>query len=118
MTRRFDVVKVLIFGAGMATGYVLGAKAGRQRYDQIVGMTKRVAGDPRVQHGAKVAARETASVAGTVGSAAGHAAADVGSKVVDKAKDVVGKGGDEVGPITAANSTGTTPLTRQSRTGT
>jgi hypothetical protein len=112
------VVKVFIFGAGMATGYVLGARAGRHRYEQIVGMTKRVAGDPRVQQGAKVAAKETAAVAGTVGAAAGHAAADVGGKVVDKAKDVVGKGSDdEVGPITAANSTGTTPLSRQARTG-
>lgn len=111
-------MKVLIFGAGVATGYVLGARAGRQRYEQIIGATKRVAADPRVQRGAKVAAKQTASVAGTVGAAAGHAAADVGGKVVDKAKDVVGKGDDEVGPITAANSTGTTPLARQARTGT
>ena len=28
--------KFLIFGAGAALGYVLGAKAGRRRYDQIV----------------------------------------------------------------------------------
>jgi hypothetical protein len=32
-----------------ATGYVLGARAGRERYDQIVSVARRVAGSQTVQ---------------------------------------------------------------------
>ncbi|MGN6609776.1 MAG: hypothetical protein ACTHMS_22535 [Jatrophihabitans sp.] len=34
---------------GGAVGYVLGAKAGRERYDQIVALARRVAGSQTVQ---------------------------------------------------------------------
>ncbi|MCD0446070.1 hypothetical protein LO763_20875 [Glycomyces sp. A-F 0318] len=36
--------------AGFAVGYVLGAKAGRERYDQIVDYTRRITGNDKVQH--------------------------------------------------------------------
>lgn len=39
-----------------AAGYVLGAKAGRQRYEQIRRITMRVKSDPRVQNAAHQAA--------------------------------------------------------------
>jgi hypothetical protein len=48
-----------------AAGYVLGAKAGRQRYEQIRRITMRVKSDPRVQsaaHQAAEMAREQAPV--------------------------------------------------------
>ena len=35
--------------AGFGAGYVLGARAGRDRYDQIVGKARGVWEDPRVQ---------------------------------------------------------------------
>lgn len=35
--------------AGFAVGYVLGAKAGRERYEQIVDYTRRVTGNDKVQ---------------------------------------------------------------------
>lgn len=38
--------------AGFAVGYVLGAKAGRERYDQIVDYTRRVTGNDKVQQAA------------------------------------------------------------------
>lgn len=41
--------------AGAAIGYVLGARAGRERYDQIVAKAKGFAGDPRVQQKAREA---------------------------------------------------------------
>ncbi|MDN5797637.1 MAG: YtxH domain-containing protein [Intrasporangium sp.] len=40
--------KIMILAAGIA-GYVLGAKAGHQRYEQIAGQAQRVWKDPRVQ---------------------------------------------------------------------
>jgi hypothetical protein len=39
----------LSFLAGMATGYVLGARAGRERYEQIKLTAQRLAGNPKVQ---------------------------------------------------------------------
>ena len=37
-------------------GYVLGARAGRERYDQIVALAQRVSGNPKVQQTARQAA--------------------------------------------------------------
>lgn len=37
------------FLAGMAAGYVLGAKAGRERYEQIKQAAQKLAGNPKVQ---------------------------------------------------------------------
>jgi hypothetical protein len=37
------------FVAGFAVGFIVGARAGRERYDQIVKYTKQVAGHPAVQ---------------------------------------------------------------------
>jgi hypothetical protein len=40
---------VIRFLAGAATGYVLGSRAGRERYEQIVRWSHRVADNPAVQ---------------------------------------------------------------------
>lgn len=40
--------KLVLLGVG-AAGYVLGAKAGRERYEQIVRAARRVRSDPQVQ---------------------------------------------------------------------
>jgi hypothetical protein len=37
---------------GFAAGYVLGSRAGRERYEQIRGGAQRLAGNPRVQRAA------------------------------------------------------------------
>jgi len=69
-----------------AVGYVLGTRAGRERYEQIKGMASKVKDDPRVQEKAQQAAdlaKEKAPVVkDKVQGAAGTAAAkvkDVGS---------------------------------------
>ncbi|TQL40370.1 hypothetical protein FB562_2704 [Homoserinimonas aerilata] len=41
--------KILIL-TGVAVGYVLGARAGRERYEQIKRFTGKLWNDPRVQH--------------------------------------------------------------------
>jgi hypothetical protein len=74
-----------------AVGYVLGTRAGRERYEQIKSMASRVKDDPRVQEKAQQAAdiaKEKAPIVkDKVQDAAGTAAA--------KAKDV-GGGGDSL----------------------
>jgi hypothetical protein len=43
---------------GGVTGYVLGAQAGRQRYEQIKAAAGRAWGDPRVQEARRTAAEQ------------------------------------------------------------
>jgi len=69
--------------AAAGAGYVLGARAGRQRYEQIAGAARKVADDPRVQrvaHRAQDAAAQQASAAAEVAkdkvSSAASTAAD------------------------------------------
>jgi hypothetical protein len=75
-------MKKLLVLTSFAAGYVLGAKAGRERYEQIRRVTLRVKNDPRVQetaHSAADKAREQAPVVG-------HKLADAAGTVADKAK--------------------------------
>lgn len=61
-------MRKVFFVAGLAIGYVLGAKAGRERYEQILRSVKRFRDDPTVQ-----------STAGFVAGQAG--------RIADKGKD-------------------------------
>lgn len=71
--------------AAAATGYVLGARAGRQRYEQIAAGAQKVMGNPRVQ-----AAKQHAQEA--VVEQAVHA----GAAVADKAKEAAAAAVDKV----------------------
>ena len=67
----------LLIAAGI--GYVLGTRAGRERYDQIRDAALKVRNDPRVQEKAKQAAdvaREQAPVIKDKVTEGAHAAAD------------------------------------------
>ncbi len=46
--------KRLLFVAGLGIGYVLGARAGRERYEQLVRVVRRVKENPTVQETAGV----------------------------------------------------------------
>ena len=78
-------MKKLILLAVGAVGYVLGSRAGRERYEQIKSMAVKVKDDPRVQekaHQATDLAKEKAPVVkDKVVSAAGTAAGTVSDKV-------------------------------------
>ena len=50
------------FVLGLAIGYVLGARAGRERYEQIVDFCRRAAGHPSVQGVAGVARAKASEV--------------------------------------------------------
>ena len=95
------------FVAGLAIGYVLGTKAGRERYEQIVSYTRQVTGNDRVQQ-----------VATSVRNQAGKAATVAQDKIKDtKFGDVI-KGfanGDEVPKAEPWDSAGVTTPVRGDR---
>ncbi len=72
-------MKKLMILAAIAAGYVLGARAGRQRYEQIKQTFVKVKDDPRVQsaaHSAADTARQQAPVVKDKITAAASSAAD------------------------------------------
>jgi hypothetical protein len=74
----------ILFVAGAAAGYVLGARAGRRRYDQIKAAADRVWNDRNVQKGVN-------DVVGTVQDFVKDKAPEVQGAVVGQAKKVVAK---------------------------
>jgi hypothetical protein len=72
-------VKKLLLLAAAGVGYVLGARAGRERYEQIKGTVDKVTSDPRVQekaHQAVDTARHQAPVVADKVTSAAAAAKD------------------------------------------
>ncbi len=59
------------FLLGITVGYVLGSRAGRERYEDIVAMARRVAGSQTVQATAGVLQAQAAEVAGRAKSRLG-----------------------------------------------
>jgi hypothetical protein len=50
------------FAAGLAAGFVIGARAGRERYEQMKKLARRVADNPAVQQAAGAAAAQAAGL--------------------------------------------------------
>jgi hypothetical protein len=90
--------------AAAATGYVLGTRAGRQRYEQISTQAQKLWQDPRVQKAASEA-RETAAAKAPV----------VKDKVSKMTGGKVG-GGSNGSSDMGTSSTSTTPSTSTSAT--
>ena len=102
-----------MFIAGFAVGFVVGARAGRERYDQIVTYTKKVAGHPAVQKTTQTVTVKTTEYAKTAASKAPDFAKTAGTqvpKVVTSARQMAtdkiparlrGKGGGEPDDVTA-----------------
>ncbi|WP_285730937.1 hypothetical protein [Nocardiopsis sp. ATB16-24] len=63
----------ITFATGLAIGYVLGARAGRARYEQLARVARKVADSPVVQE-----------VAGLVGAQVSNAGRTVYDKAMDK----------------------------------
>lgn len=59
------------FVAGFATGYLLGARAGRERYEQIVRLTQRLKENPSVQETAGVLQAQASGLLDTAKRAVG-----------------------------------------------
>ncbi len=54
----------LTFAAGLALGYVLGTRAGRERYEQLKKSARQVAQNPAVRNTAETAAQQGRQFAG------------------------------------------------------
>ena len=95
-----------------AAGYVLGARAGRQRYDQIADTARKVAGNPRVQAAKQQAQHAVAEQATVVKDAAAdkakETASSVKSTVADKVRRNDGSGTHVAEPTLTAESRSTT----------
>ena len=87
--------KITLLTAG-AVGYVLGARAGRERYDQIAAGAQRFMGNPKVQQ-VKQQAQDTLS----------EQASAAGSALADKAREAASTASDKVRSNGSANSSGT-----------
>ena len=107
---------ILIIAVGLGIGYILGARAGRERYDQIVDTVSGVWEDPRVVKARREAARyareqapvirdkataaakaapgAVASSARTIANRTTTTARKVTNAAVDKATDVAARAGE------------------------
>lgn len=79
-------MKKLMLLAAVAVGYVLGARAGRGRYEQIKQTAQRVGRDPRVQEKTQQAADLAKEGAQVATAAAVDKARTVGSAAADKVR--------------------------------
>lgn len=77
------------FIAGFATGYILGSKAGRGRYDQIREAARAFAGNPAVQGTANTIGQQATDVLAT---AKDKAAGTIGDKWQEKKPAWLGHG--------------------------
>jgi hypothetical protein len=79
-------MRKLTFVTGLVTGYVLGARAGRQRYEQIAKTVRGVTGHPAVVK-ARATARTRAK--GVVGAGINAATAKIGHGAGSKDDPVI-----------------------------
>ena len=77
--------KLTLLAAG-AAGYVLGARAGRQRYDQIARTARSVMGNPKVQSARQQAQDVAAEQAAHLGEKAKETASSLASTAADKVR--------------------------------
>ena len=79
-------MKKLTLLAAVAAGYVLGSRAGRERYEQIKSGAKKVAGDPRVQSATHKAQDAVAAQAAHAAEVAKDKVSDAASTAADKVR--------------------------------
>lgn len=91
----------ITFGAGFAVGYVLGARAGRERYDKIQQAWQGFVGNPTVQE----KAGQLQAKATDAASAAADKAGDLGAKAKAKVGDKLPGGGSDPSGVGEAYTT-------------
>jgi hypothetical protein len=80
---------------GFGAGYLVGARAGRERYDKVVATARRLWRDPRVQAKAQQAQHVAKEKAEQVGHAAAEKAADVQQAVGERVVSMTAHTPDE-----------------------
>ena len=96
------------FVAGLVVGYIAGTRAGRERYDQIVKLSRQFAEHPKVQQATGTVTARTSDLAKTATEQAKSATASV-PKIARTAKEQAasrlpfgGKSADAGGPFEEA----------------
>src|SRR5271170_1682455 len=77
----------ITFLAGFATGFVVGARAGRERYEQMVKLSRKAVENPTVRQ----ATRAAGAKATELSKAAGQKAAERMPKLTETAKNTASK---------------------------
>lgn len=104
----------LSFLAGAAAGYVLGSRAGRQRYEQIRAVSAKAMGTPqaqKVKDAAKTQATHLAEGAkAKAGTTASDAVSAMSAKVSSAVSDRRAKAGGRSDTLTASGTNGASPV--------
>jgi hypothetical protein len=96
----------LLIGAGFAAGYVLGARAGRARYDAILGTVRRLKDDPSLQGTAGLLQAQVAGAVVTTKRVIGGTVAGVGGHASGAGNPPTGEPRSDPGPPTRTGSGG------------
>lgn len=86
------MIRKLTLAAGFGAGYVLGAKAGTERYNQIQAKFRELAGMPAVQDVTSTLAETASSIGDTAKSKVNDTISAAGEKVTGGSSDVVDLG--------------------------
>ena len=99
------MIRKLTLAAGFGAGYVLGAKAGTQRYDQIMAKFRELAGMPAVQDVTSTLTETASTLGDTAKAKVNDTISAAGDKVTGKG-DVVdlGTGGSNKARTGAATA--------------
>jgi hypothetical protein len=95
----------ITFLAGFAVGFVAGARAGRERYEQMVKLARKAAENPTVQQ----VTRATGAKATELTKAAGQKAAERMPKIAETAKASASKVRERIPGRSSADGDATTP---------
>jgi len=94
----------ITFLAGFAVGFVAGARAGRERYEQMVKLGRKAAEHPAVRQATRAAGTKAAELSKT----AGQKAAERMPKIAESAKSGASKVRDRIPSRNSSNDDTTT----------
>lgn len=89
-------MRKVIFLLGVAVGYVLGTRAGRERYEQIVKYSQQAANHPAVQNARQQATAKATDLGKTAAAKAPEVARNAVPKVVSAAKSATQTAADRL----------------------
>ena len=98
------MIRKLTLAAGFGAGYVLGARAGKERYRQIEAKFRELAGKPAVQDMTHNLADTAEQLGEKAKAVVGEKVAVMTDKVTDKVADKVG--GNDVVDLSSTGKTG------------
>ncbi len=100
-------MKKLTLIAAAAAGYVLGTRAGRERYEQIKTQATKTWNNPKVQDAAETVQTQAKQAGADLTSKVGSKVAEAAGEVKDKVAEKVSSSDDNQQPDTVAPGQGT-----------